>query len=1020
MSIHTPRRPYMRGPSLGNHNLSATSSPNLAASYQRPPMPSPLSASAIMARKASFNQLTAGSLASVPDNSDSYGLGDSQRSARGTPKTPTTRVVPTNGDGDIEVGDTVNVPGGMYGTIKFIGAVKGKNGVFAGVELSREWASRGKNDGAVDGTRYFTTSVRGAGIFLPLSRATKRASPTASTRSFLGTPTTPSVPGFNAPNNAELLSQSTPSVPKFSQSVGPGRGPSPQFKPKSRRLSLPRPESPLRQQQNLLPTPRQPSLGASVSSNSGIRGPRYAPSPTPGRFGASVRGRRESNSADPSKRPTVTPKAGPRSIMSPPPPQASSRSVSRASRASQSTSRQSEGFAFEDDFEGTPIGVARTNDSAAARSASALSNRLTRTSTHTADELARMKLKLEERDRQLKEQSSTLAEMESSLIELQSLLPTQDSDMVMGVGPGDNEAKNADVAQLRAILREKNEKIALITAEFDAHRADFRSTIDTLELASAETERVYEKRVEELLQEVRELNERNEDVESVALQLKQLEELVQELEEGLEDARRGEAEARGEVEFLRGEVERGRSELRRERDKAATALKSGGAVPGAGPAAAIDGRISARDSKEVEQKDDEIRGLKAIIHSLSRDSVMSSTEARSPQFGDGEAASSQEREHNLRLQEQLDEERAARDRLEHELVELRGLFEHTSHREEELELALEQAGSDAKAQTQGLPASSHVHNETLVPEFASASTPAPAPAPAPASSAKRPSQPVHIQYHEEAEDDDNNDNDVDSTRRPRPMDNDALWCEICETAGHDILTCTNVFGSKRGDDVRQTTPRPLSSTSSSSSRTPRNSSGSGSGPGQRNGMAAVVEGLRGLALSPPLPHPPSHPPASLSRDQSHPSHPLHALHPQQQHHHHHHQQHPPRSSSLGERDPGLRPIDKSEADSTTEHRAEADVAPLSISPKKQRAPSASVSASPSAPFASASAAAAPATSAVPAQAPAGSPHADHHVVDSSGMVAGKSSGVINPDKWCALCEQDGHESVDCPLEDAFA
>lgn len=56
------------------------------------------------------------------------------------------------GDGqDIEVGDTVDVPGGMHGVVKFIGSVRGKKGVFAGVELSREFAARGKNDGDVDG-----------------------------------------------------------------------------------------------------------------------------------------------------------------------------------------------------------------------------------------------------------------------------------------------------------------------------------------------------------------------------------------------------------------------------------------------------------------------------------------------------------------------------------------------------------------------------------------------------------------------------------------------------------------------------------------------------------------------------------------------------------------------------------------------------------------------------------------------------------------------------------------------------
>jgi dynactin complex subunit len=56
------------------------------------------------------------------------------------------------GDGqEIEVGDTVDVPGGMHGAVKFIGSVRGKKGVFAGVELSREFATRGKNDGDVDG-----------------------------------------------------------------------------------------------------------------------------------------------------------------------------------------------------------------------------------------------------------------------------------------------------------------------------------------------------------------------------------------------------------------------------------------------------------------------------------------------------------------------------------------------------------------------------------------------------------------------------------------------------------------------------------------------------------------------------------------------------------------------------------------------------------------------------------------------------------------------------------------------------
>lgn len=52
---------------------------------------------------------------------------------------------------DIQVGDSVNVPGGMHGTIRFLGTVVGKQGRFAGVELAPEHAGKGKNSGDVDG-----------------------------------------------------------------------------------------------------------------------------------------------------------------------------------------------------------------------------------------------------------------------------------------------------------------------------------------------------------------------------------------------------------------------------------------------------------------------------------------------------------------------------------------------------------------------------------------------------------------------------------------------------------------------------------------------------------------------------------------------------------------------------------------------------------------------------------------------------------------------------------------------------
>jgi dynactin complex subunit len=52
---------------------------------------------------------------------------------------------------DIRVGDTVDVPGGMHGIAKFIGSIAGKSGTFLGVELAKQYAHKGKNDGDVDG-----------------------------------------------------------------------------------------------------------------------------------------------------------------------------------------------------------------------------------------------------------------------------------------------------------------------------------------------------------------------------------------------------------------------------------------------------------------------------------------------------------------------------------------------------------------------------------------------------------------------------------------------------------------------------------------------------------------------------------------------------------------------------------------------------------------------------------------------------------------------------------------------------
>lgn len=151
LGLNRPRPSHLNTPFANTSYSNGNSSSGLPhpSSAQRPTSPL-LSPSTMLARKASLNQLTQNSLASIPDGSMGYGLGSPTRSTRnGDDGRHRGRATPIAGD--VDVGDQVNTPGGMHGTVKFIGVVKGKAGVFVGVELDHDMAGRGKNDGAVDG-----------------------------------------------------------------------------------------------------------------------------------------------------------------------------------------------------------------------------------------------------------------------------------------------------------------------------------------------------------------------------------------------------------------------------------------------------------------------------------------------------------------------------------------------------------------------------------------------------------------------------------------------------------------------------------------------------------------------------------------------------------------------------------------------------------------------------------------------------------------------------------------------------
>ncbi|KAJ7262294.1 hypothetical protein B0H12DRAFT_1321913 [Mycena haematopus] len=154
----------------------------------------------------------------------------SSSSARGPEraKTPTTR--PASRTSDVfgkstaratprafEVGDNVRIESlGYEGTLRYIGGIDGKPGLWAGVELSGGFAGKGKNDGSVAGKQYFSCPPN-CGVFVATTKlsaptvgpgAVHRPSSVASSR---GGRTTPSVSGRITPSTSTSMSFSTSS-----------------------------------------------------------------------------------------------------------------------------------------------------------------------------------------------------------------------------------------------------------------------------------------------------------------------------------------------------------------------------------------------------------------------------------------------------------------------------------------------------------------------------------------------------------------------------------------------------------------------------------------------------------------------------------------------------------------------------------------------------------------------------------------------------------------------------------------
>ncbi|KAH7913880.1 hypothetical protein BJ138DRAFT_1144944 [Hygrophoropsis aurantiaca] len=162
-----------------------------------------------------------------------------------------------------DVGDNVRIESlGYEGTLRYLGDIEGKPGLWAGVELSGGFSGKGKNNGAVNGKQYFTCPAN-CGVFVA---TTKLSAPTvglhfrppsvASSRSGRVTPSYSGriTPSNSLSNNGRITPSSsfgrtTPHSNPFSASgrITPSVTPASRIRPKV-----------------------PPNLGASLGSSNGL------------------------------------------------------------------------------------------------------------------------------------------------------------------------------------------------------------------------------------------------------------------------------------------------------------------------------------------------------------------------------------------------------------------------------------------------------------------------------------------------------------------------------------------------------------------------------------------------------------------------------------------------------------------------------------------------------------------------------------------------------------------------------
>ncbi|KAK7206070.1 hypothetical protein BZA70DRAFT_266409 [Myxozyma melibiosi] len=676
---------------------------------------------------------------------------------------------------DINVGDLVYIPAGRRGVVLFVGKVHGKSGEFAGIDLLGEDAAFGKNDGSVEGVRYFSASHPSSGIFVPIAKVSHNKPALDSCPPTPNTPRSRSVLG----RPSSVLDHHTMS-PMAAPNLKTAAGHTP-----ARRTSM----------------AQIPTTAPRSASRTSMTRP--AATPTTTRTVASDRARATTPSA------AIRRKSAVPSVPSLP-----SSTPKTVNRRQTTATHAAPGSIFATDDSDVRSDGSAPNDEAIAS---------------LKAELESSASKLADRDAEIQRQNEALQDLQNALAEytllsdsLQMSKPAGDESSRNSAGDTEDGDATKRELDLRELLLDKENKLTQLQSELDAKRSEFRQTLETLEQANMATNQMYELQIEELSSKIQAADgvvndiaplealiseleadlERSRSVESQVLEklsnaeaqnkekdqlitnLKKqtaamaegatsntapLEEMITELETNLKQAKATEAQLRSQLNEYEAKIDQERKtimDLETEKALAANDI-SFYTKPLETKISELEQKLQENVASEnrVREKfvevEAEIKEKDRIIVNLQRqiDALCSATAGED--------------------QEQLVSAKKRQEKLEKEISSLEHIVESKVFHEQELERELSSLREQLSSATDDV-ASGRSQVEKLQQQLQDAAS---------HPSAKSPLKPASSVSL--------NGGSIRSTAAAgQNGSSNGLWCEICETEGHDIIDCkaNGVFG----------------------------------------------------------------------------------------------------------------------------------------------------------------------------------------------------------------------------------